>query len=244
MNPKNNISPVICNIPHSGTNIPDWALRDFIIPLGKIRKIAEFMVDKEVDRLFSFVPEENKLTAEISRIVVDTERYRNDSDEPMESLGMGLFYTCDHKGNPIRKRGSTYEECLNIYDKYHRKLEGKTACCLEKTGRCTILDCHSFHDEMEYTGYQPESFPDVCIGFNEKEPSEIVLKIKALFENEGYSVKLNLPFSGAILPLKYLSDNRVASVMLELNRRIYCGSKQDFRKISGLCEKAYRLLGG
>lgn len=244
MNTKTNISPVICNIPHSGTNIPEWALRDFTIPLEKIREIAEFMADKEVDRLFSFVPEENKQIAEISRIVVDTERYRNDEDEPMARLGMGLFYTCDHKGNPIRKRGSTYEECLSLYDEYHKRLEEKTACCLEKTGRCTILDCHSFHDGMEYTGCPTESFPDVCIGFNEKEPTEIVLKIKALFENEGYSVKLNLPFSGAILPLKYAGDSRVASVMLELNRRIYCGSKQDFRKVSRLCEMAYRLVVG
>ncbi|MGN0618146.1 MAG: N-formylglutamate amidohydrolase [Ruminiclostridium sp.] len=244
MNPKNHINPVICNIPHSGTNIPDWALQDFIIPCEKIREFAEFMADKDVDKLFSFVPEENRLTAEISRIVVDTERYRNDSDEPMAGLGMGLFYTCDHKGNTIRRQGATYEKCLMIYDKYHRELEEKTAFCLEKTGRCIILDCHSFHDGMEYTGCSTESFPDVCVGFNEKEPGEIVLKIKELFENEGYSVKLNLPFSGAILPLKYSGDNRVVSVMLELNRRIYCGSKQDFRKVSGLCEKAYWLVDG
>lgn len=193
MNIRYNTNPVICNIPHSATYIPDWAAGDFTIPAEQLREIAEFMADKEVDRLFDFVDEETKVVSAISRVAVDMERYRNDEEEPMAKLGMGLFYTRDHNGTTIRKKGETYESCIRIYDEYHRSFEEKTAACLEKAGRCIILDCHSFHDGMKYTGFPAEQYPYVCIGFNEKEPSAAALCIKKLFEKEGYSVKLNLP---------------------------------------------------
>ena len=60
------------------------------------------------------------------------------------------------------------------------------------------------------------------------------------FKSTGYTVKVNEPFAGSIVPLKYLNDNRVQSVMIELNRRIY--DNNSFDKVSGLCRKIYQML--
>jgi N-formylglutamate amidohydrolase len=54
---------------------------------------------------------------------------------------------------------------------------------------------------------------------------------------EGYSVAVNAPFSGALVPLSsYRRDRRILSVMIEVNRRLYVdelsGSKNDdFEKV-------------
>ena len=233
---------IICNIPHAGTEIPNWAMDDFLITPIELKILTEKLVDLDVDKLFSFVEEENKVVSNISRIVVDMERYKDDADEPMAKLGMGLFYTKDDKGKEIREKSRTYTKCIDLYDNYHAELESKVKAKIEKTGRCYIIDCHSFHDNMLYTGYSSEDFPDVCLGFNDKFPSNDIVWIKELFENNGYMVKFNIPFGGSIVPLKYLQDNRVKSVMLELNRRIYCQNNEDFRKVQSLCKEIYNHL--
>ena len=46
--------------------------------------------------------------------------------------------------------------------------------------------------------------------------------MSAAFTARGYSVSINSPFSGTIVPLKhYLKDRRVSSIMIEVNRSLY-----------------------
>ena len=52
----------------------------------------------------------------------------------------------------------------------------------------------------------------------------------------------NIPFKGSIVPLKYLNDARVKSIMLELNRRIYCNNQDDFQKVQDLCREVCDYL--
>ena len=231
---------VVCNIPHSNTTIPDWAKKDMLLPSEELTALAEFMVDKDVDKIWSFVPIANKQTASMSRLVLDIERFRNDEDEPMSKKGMGVYYTHTPDGKRFRiKSEDAYAKCLVHYDVYHKKLEEKVTNCLEKYGECILIDCHSFHDKMEYTDYRADTFPDICIGVN-GEIFHAARLVIDLFERNGYSVKVNEPFAGALVPLKYLSDNRVKGVMIELNRRIYdnCG----FEKVQTICKEIVRLL--
>jgi N-formylglutamate amidohydrolase len=44
----------------------------------------------------------------------------------------------------------------------------------------------------------------------------------AAFQREGWSVDLNQPFAGALVPgSRYRQDRRVNAVMVEINRRLY-----------------------
>ena len=228
---------VILNIPHSSTVIPEWALKDITISKSDLDLLVDFMTDKDVDKLWGFVLAENKQVATISRLVVDTERYRNDADEKMALKGMGLYYTHTPYGDKFRNRTeSSYLKCLEIYDRYHSLLEEKVDNYVEEYGKCLILDCHSFHDKMAYTGYGTALFPDVCIGVNGAIGPEAQFIIDT-FKSAGYTVKVNEPFSGSLMPLKYLNDNRVNSVMIELNRRIYEGDS--FSTVQDICKKIY-----
>ena len=72
------------------------------------------MTDTRVDELWDFVLKENKVVATISRIIMDTERYRDDELEVMAAKGMGLYYTHTPEGKQFRdKNEDTYKRCLN-----------------------------------------------------------------------------------------------------------------------------------
>jgi N-formylglutamate amidohydrolase len=92
---------------------------------------------------------------------------------------------------------------------------------------------------MYYTDFHPSSFPDVCIGVNDRVSDEAQFVIDT-FRTAGYSVKVNEPFSGALTPVKYSHDNRVVSIMIELNRRIYENAL--FDAVQNLCMKIYCYL--
>ncbi len=234
------MGPIVLNIPHASTVIPPWALKDIVISKDGLSFWADFMADKDIDKLWDFVPEQNKQVAVISRLITDTERYRNDADEAMASRGMGLYYTHTPDGRQFRlKNEESYLKCLDIYDEYHRCFEEKVARRLDTYGRCLILDCHSFHDGMDYTGHDPRSFPDVCIGVNGDGPVE-AKRIIDLFRAKGYSVKVNEPFAGSLVPLRFIQDRRVSSFMIELNRRIY--DNASFDAVKNICEEIYKQL--
>ena len=76
-----------------------------------------------------------------------------------------------------------------------------------------LLDCHSFPSEL--------SDVDICIGFNEdwsKPNKETVELAVSLFENAGYKVGINEPYSNSETPNCSFAYQ---SMMLEVNKRAY-----------------------
>ena len=234
------VSKIVCNIPHSNTAIPDWAIKDIVFSPDELADLIAFMTDKDIDKLWEFVPNEDKQLATVSRLVVDVERFRNDADEEMAQKGMGLYYTLTPTGERFRiKNEKSYKHCLEIYDEYHATLAAKVEEKLADYDKCIIFDCHSFHDEMTYTGFDIKTFPDVCIGTNDYITNETKIIVDA-FRSKGYTVKINEPFSGSLVPLKYINDNRVVSIMIELNRRIY--NNTHFSAVQNICREIYAKL--
>ena len=72
--------------------------------------------------------------------------------------------------------------------------------------------------------------PDICIGFDELYYNEnLVNYIKTYFEKLGYTIALNYPYSGTIIPNKYIqekSDN-LYSVMIEINKKLYLDNENN-----------------
>ncbi|MBR5933302.1 MAG: N-formylglutamate amidohydrolase [Treponema sp.] len=65
--------------------------------------------------------------------------------------------------------------------------------------------------------------PDICIGTDDfHTPDELKEYFTSEFAKRNYRVKINSPFCGSIVPLKYYRKNRnVKSIMIELNRSLY-----------------------
>jgi N-formylglutamate amidohydrolase len=85
--------------------------------------------------------------AEVSRLVVDVERFADDSKETMSAVGMGAVYLRTHKRSTLRHSLSDAERNALISDWYtphHTALTSKVDMALARFGKCLVVDCHSF----------------------------------------------------------------------------------------------------
>ena len=65
--------------------------------------------------------------------------------------------------------------------------------------------------------------PDFNIGTDSfHTPNYLIELSKDFFTEKGYTIGIDWPYSGSIVPLKYYKQNKnVESIMLEVNRRLY-----------------------
>jgi len=95
--------PLILHIPHASTSIPDECLGDFLIARDRLATRLAASTDHYTDELFSMAgPWISTVASQISRLVVDPERFEDDDHEPMATRGLGLLYECGHDGERIR----------------------------------------------------------------------------------------------------------------------------------------------
>ena len=216
-----NKKPLLFHIPHSSVIIPGEYKNDFITDISDDLR---HMTDWYTDELFDM--DGKKVVFPISRLICDPERFRDDKMEEMFKRGMGTCYTHGYKGNLIRSLSDERKkEILNRwYDPHHDLLKTETCEMLKKFGICFIIDCHSFPaSPLPYETNKALNRPDFCIGIdNFHTPKFITESLANSFFRKGYSVDINAPFSGTIVPFLYYHKNAsVCSVMIEINRSLY-----------------------
>ena len=226
---------IILHIPHASTALPNDV--EFLLGNEALAYEVDAMTDHYTDLLF-YLPGAQRCVFPVSRLVVDPERFIEDA---MEEVGMGVVYTHTSAGKRLRQISSTQRQHLidQYYHPHHQQLTAMACDVLNTHDRCLIIDCHSF--PAEPLDYETDQYrPDICIGtdaFHTLPSLEIYLS--DAFEELGYSVAINSPFAGSLVPLDYYQkDQRVKSVMIELNRGLYSTPK----KLSKLKEKIQQVL--
>lgn len=227
------MSCIIFHVPHSSLKIPKKYWNICIKDKEYIKKINIFLSDYLTDKL---IPHNcHKLIFKYSRIFCDVEKFKDETKEFMAKKGMGVIYTNDCY-NKISIPNKKYKRKVlkSYYDKYHNKLDKFVTKILKKHNRCIIIDLHSFSDEMVNKLFKIKNTPDLCIGVNDIYYNEKLTNFTIEhFKKYGYSIKINHPYSGAIIPNKYIykKDNRLSSIMIEINKRIYLNDKKSFYKL-------------
>lgn len=53
------------------------------------------------------------------------------------------------------------------------------------------------------------------------------------FRSDGYTIAINYPYSGSIIPNKYYGKDNVhiVSIMLEINKRVYMDDFDNFKRV-------------
>lgn len=216
--------PIILNIPHSSTVVPD-DLRGRFAP-ATLTKELRVMTSHYTDELFRLGGAAS-VVAQISRLVVDCERFRNDADEVMADVGMGAVYTRTSDGRALMRSApdAEYREAVlrRFYDPYHAELSAATGAALTRFGSALIVDCHSFASRPLPFERNRRSRPDICIGSDSYHtPQALVWLAKQFFEKKGYVTAVNSPYAGAIVPQRFFcKEPRVQSLMIEVNRGLY-----------------------
>ena len=214
---------IIINIPHSSVKLDYEHL--FTCSLEEASKEAYKLADLYTDEMVSDNTEFKKVVAPISRLVLDTERFVEDKDEPASKYGMGVIYTHSCTGNIIKHipDQETRTELLNkYYYPHHNMLEAYTEESLSKHNKALIIDLHSYPATYRI-GLQTDKQPDICIGFDSFHyDEETYQKIVDFCKRNNWSCGINEPFSGSIVPIKYYQKNsNVVSFMLEIKRSLY-----------------------
>ncbi len=226
---------VILHVPHDSVVIPPEVRGQFLLGEAELQAELRRMTDHFTQALFcAGVDERRVVRAPVSRLVVDVERFPSDADEPMAARGMGVVYRATSLLQPLRRALSPAEREALLsawYHPHHARLEQAVATVLAQHGRCLVLDCHSFPSSpLPYEqGPGAHCRPDICIGTDAFHTSEATARaFVAAFAANGWSVELNKPFAGALVPAsRYRQDARVAAVMVEVNRRLYLNEADD-----------------
>jgi N-formylglutamate deformylase len=219
---------MILHLPHSSSVIPDNVRKTFVLSDEELKTELLAITDAFTDVLFSDAAGEcTRIVYPVSRLVADPERFLDDSQEEMSKCGMGVVYTRTSGGRVLRNNlTQTERQALvdRFYIPHHKALHAATEAELRSHGRAIVIDCHSFPSiPLPYETCQDLERPDICIGTDDYHtPQWLADNVVSGFEAVGLSVNINRPFSGSIVPSGYYrKDNRVHSLMVEINRRLY-----------------------
>jgi N-formylglutamate deformylase len=193
------IPSAVLHIPHASVVIPDDVRSTLVLSDAALDRELLRLTDRYTDELFVLDPLVAVLVAfDVSRLVVDPERFTDDETEPMSARGMGAVYMSTTDGAPLRATLSSPQRAellARFYEPHHAALEAATASVLHATGRCLILDCHSFpSDPLPCDLDQHRPRPDVCIGTDPYHTSaDLVNAAVAGFTTHGLDVAVDQP---------------------------------------------------
>lgn len=239
---------VILHVPHDSVAIPADLRSQFLLDDAELGRELNRMTDHLTLKLFADSSSMASVVfAPVSRLVVDVERFPNDNDEPMAARGMGAVYTTTSQLTPLRRYlVSDERESLmrDFYRPHHSRLEDAVTKAVDLHGRCLVIDCHSFPSvALPYELADPtKKRPDICVGTDDFHTSAALAgALVSAFRWQGWSVSLNEPFTGALVPAgRYRKDSRVQAVMVEVNRRLYL-REDDAAPLPEFAETAERI---
>lgn len=197
---------IVLNEPHASVEgLYDKELSFWNIDARFLNDVVIKWTDWHTDFLFHGFNDERIRTVRFpySRFIVDAERLWKD---PMESIGQGIVYKQfdGYSRNPSPKAEN---KLLRLWQWHQKRLSAQL------TEGALLLDCHSFPSHL--------SDVDICIGYNEnwsKPCKETIETDVNIFEDAGYKVGINYPYSNSETPNCPFCYH---SMMLEVNKKTY-----------------------
>ena len=214
---------LVIHIPHASTFIGDEYLQSIILNERELVEEIAWSTDLFCDELFD-IGFGKMIVADFSRLVCDVERFMDDDIEPGAKTGNGFFYTNTQRGKYLRENNADLKKAASVlYEKHQAQLTEVVNEIICSGDLCLIIDGHSFCNDPVVGN----ELPDYCIGADSfHTPASLVESAKQFLESMGYTVAVNYPFSGSMVPLShYRKDKRVSSLMLEVNKRLYLNNE-------------------
>jgi N-formylglutamate deformylase len=218
--------PVILHLPHNSVNLP----KPFTCNLTpeKVASEVHTLVDHCTDILYRPILEMGGrvFTNSYCRLFFDPERFSLPEKEIMNEVGMGIFYTHTTDGIRFREDDDShlYEEKLQkYYWPYHNALSMETQSLVDRFGRVLFIDGHSYPSKcFPFERFPTASRPEIDIGTDSfHTPDSLLQSAKNIF-SESFSVDIDQPFKGTLIPNGFYRENKnVSAMMLEVRRDVY-----------------------
>ena len=242
---------LILHIPHASLRILEYS--HYLLPREAVDTEALHLTDLYTDELFLAAQGDAVIQADFCRVYCDVERFDQDALEPMSRFGMGATYVRFDDGRPLRNLSPTARNIImqNGYYPHHERLTASVDSALARLVEARIVDCHSFPDKpLRCSQYQGDAKFDFNIGTDAfHTPLEWVEASVKFFADRGFRLGIDEPYAGSIVPIKhYNKDNRVKSIMLEINRTLYLdtsyGRSPRFNEIQGVVSDFLSMIRG
>jgi len=221
--------PIVAHVPHAGRDLPPnvrktLSLSDAALELEILR-----VTDHFTDELSYGILELGgiQFVNQLSRLVVDPERFRHDGDELMAARGAGAVYVVTTGGQRLRAPdlAESRESLLQTYfDPYARAMTDTVGRILSRWDRCLVLDMHSYPSKpFSYELRPTDPRPDICFGTDDfHTPLELLEAMELRCDHWGFSTARNQPFFGCYVPLAFhRRDRHVSGLMIEIRRDLY-----------------------
>jgi N-formylglutamate amidohydrolase len=237
----------VLHIPHASTAIPPSELEQFTLTADELHAELLVMTDWFTDELFVLPADlAESVRFPVSRLVVDPERFVDDSAEPMAQRGMGVIYERTSNGQMLRLSpdAMTRQRMIDTYySPHHKLLEDAVDSEIERTNAALVIDCHSFSStSLPHESDQSLNRPDICIGTDDfHTPRALIEVVQSFCAGQGWSTAVNRPFAGALVPMtSYRTDSRVQAIMIEVNRNLYI-NEHSGQRLSSFASTAGQL---
>jgi N-formylglutamate amidohydrolase len=227
--------PIIVHMPHVSRWIPGEVEDTFCASHAELHVMHEAMRDLHVTNVFwdALHYGASLFVNDVSRLVYDPERYEDDEIELMSRVGLGMVYTRTLEGRPLRHPDPSGEMRRAVIENFHKPYVAAMEALIEEHlaefGEVWIIDAHSYPDEQ--LPFLPEGSPRpaVCLGTARTSDPGVDPALAWFSHNEEWllayqhdgaprALGFNEPFAGSYVPLRYVDDPRVHSLMIELNR--------------------------
>ena len=219
-------SPVVLHVPHAATTIPRRVRDRILLDEAALAVELSHMTDAGTGEIAtaahgSASPVPWVFRNELSRLVVDPERFPDEREE-MLAAGMGAVYTRTSHGQPLRHPDAGQEADLlqTYFHPYATALADLVDARLAATGSAVIVDLHSYPAAaLPYEIHRDRRRPAACLGVDETHTPQWLVDLAARELAVLGEPVVNEPFAGTYVPQRhYQQDRRVLSIMLELRR--------------------------
>jgi N-formylglutamate amidohydrolase len=170
----------------------------------------------------------------------------------MAQYGMGVLYEKNDDGTLMRIVTPELRTRIlrDYYDKHHEKLSNAVNNQLNLFNKAVIIDCHSYPNiPLKRDLDQSPNRPDFNIGTDSYHtPKKLIDLSISFFEEAGYSLGIDKPYRGSIVPMEHYQKNKnVQTIMLEINRKLYLNEpsnnkNSDFNKIKEITANFITLI--
>ena len=246
------LNSIILHIPHSSKLIPEEYISYFYLNKNELDQEINVMTDHFTDDLFHVKGTNiSSIKFPVSRLLVDPERFEMDQNEPMSKVGMGCLYEKTSYGKKLKEVDNIREKLLEeFYRPHHKKLESLIKYKLNNYENIIIIDCHSFpKNRLPYEISKEQNRPEICIGTDDfHTPEKLKNFLTKKFRDFDFSVDINTPFSGSIVPNSYYNlEKRVISIMIEVRRDLYIDENifvknENYNKIKNILNKIIKSV--
>jgi N-formylglutamate deformylase len=235
--------PILVSIPHAGSEIPE----EVATAVALTQQDLLGYTDLHTERIFN-IDDVYLVSNPISRVIVDVNRAPDDISREYEQAAEGVIVHTTWDGRSVYRKEPSQEIADTLIRKYHDPFHAQIDKLMAEVQ--FLIDGHSYLPiGPKLKRDSGEERPDINLGnMNFSTCSrEHTVFFREFFEERGYSVRINFPYTGKYILGHHCHRRRippflVPGIQIEINQGLYV-KPDSFDAIPNRIDEFHELFG-